>query len=63
MKKLKRLKNKWKFAEETVYIFSELKKRQRAREAMRFYEMKVAIQVALCILLAQGVIIGILWLY
>ena len=61
--KIRNLILKWKFAEESVYIFSELHKRNRAIKAMRFYEIKIAIQVAFYILLAQSVIIGLLWLY
>ena len=61
--KIQNLIRRIRFAEERVYIFCELKKREKARSAMRSYVMIVAIQVALCILLMQGIIIGILWLY
>jgi hypothetical protein len=55
--KLKKLKSKLKFSESTVYIFSELHKRKRAKEAMRFHELKIAVQVAVCIFVCQMLIL------
>jgi hypothetical protein len=53
---------KLKYSAESVYIFSELKKRDRAVRAMRFHEMKVAVQVALCIFICQMALLGLILL-
>ena len=58
--KLRNLINKWKYAEESVYIFSELHKKERARKAMRFYELKIIIQLAVLILICQILIMVVL---
>ena len=63
MRKLKKLKLKCKFSADTVYVFSELKKRDKARKAMRFHEMKIAIQVALLILVCQIAMLGIILIF
>ena len=55
--KLKKLKSKLKFSENTVYIFSELHKRDRAKQAMKFHELKIVVQVAVCIFVCQMLLI------
>ena len=58
---MKNLKRKCKYSADTVYIFSELKKRDKAKKAMLFHEMKIAFQVALCILVCQILILGLFY--
>lgn len=60
--KIKNIIRKIKYAEERVYIFCELKKKDKAQKAMRFYEMVIAGQVALFILLSQLSILGLILL-
>ena len=55
--KLKDLKRKCKYSEESVYIFSQLNKKQRAREAMRFHEMKIIVQFGLIVFVFQMLLI------
>jgi hypothetical protein len=62
MKKLKALWRKYKYSEESVYIFSELKNREKAREAMSFHEWKIIIQVAICVLVGQFIMLLVLQL-
>jgi hypothetical protein len=53
MDKLRKLWRKYKYSAESVYIFSELKNREKAREAMDFHEWKIIIQVSICVLVGQ----------
>jgi hypothetical protein len=60
--KISKLLRKMRFSEDAVYTFCELKQPAKAREAMRFHENKIVILSALCILVSQLIILGILWL-
>ena len=63
MRWLRNLQVRCRHSEDTVYIFSELGKRQRAIKAMRFHEMKIAVQVAVCIFIAQMLLLGIIYIF
>lgn len=60
---MKRFIRKCKYSAEAVYIFAQFNKMDKARERMFFHEMKIAVQVALCILLGQGIILTLLWIF
>lgn len=49
MKKIKDLMRKCKYSAESVYIFTELGNKSKARKAMLFHEMKTAIQAGIII--------------
>jgi hypothetical protein len=54
---MKKLIRRLKYSEESIYIFSQLGNKRKAVESMRFHEMKIALQVALYIFIAQMVLI------
>lgn len=60
--KIKKLIRKCKYSAESVYIFTELKKRNKAEKAMRFHELKIAVQLAVLIFVCQMVLLGIILL-
>lgn len=60
MKKIKDLKRKCKYSAESVYIFTELGNKSKAREAMMFHEMKTVIQAGIAIIVCQLVLYIIL---
>ena len=60
--KLRNLIRKCKFSEESVYIFTELGNKKKAKEAMYFHEGKVALITILYILILQGAVLLILFI-
>lgn len=58
--KIKNLVRKCRYSEESVYIFSELKKRERAKEAMYFHENKIIIKTIALVLLVELLVFIIL---
>ena len=59
MKELKKLWRKYKYSEESLFTYGTLKKREQFEKAINFYRLKVAIEVGICILVAQIVILFI----
>lgn len=51
--KITRLLSKLRFSEQSVYIFCDLKKKERAMEAMKFHEKKIIFQTLLVVGLVQ----------
>lgn len=62
MKKLKKMLRQIRYSEETVYVYSEIKNRQKAKEAMKLHEAKIIATVSFCIFLGQVVMLLILGL-
>lgn len=58
--KLKNLIRKCKYSEESIYIFSELKKKDRAKKAMCFHERKIIIKAIVLVLLVELLVFIIL---
>jgi hypothetical protein len=59
MQKLAKLWRQLKYSEETVYVYSELKKKSKAKEAMRLHEAKIIAQVSIAILIGQVIMLWI----
>ena len=59
---MKKILRKLKYSQESVYILSELGRKTGAKKAMFFHEMKIAVQVALCIFVCQMAILGLILL-
>jgi hypothetical protein len=51
--KINKFRRMWKHSEETVFIYSELKKRDKAYEAMEFHNRKIIVETTIAIVLAQ----------
>ena len=62
MNKLKTLWRKYKYSQESLYTYGNLKNREQFIRAMRFYRLKTAIEVGICILVAQIIILVMLGL-
>jgi len=63
MKKIKKLWWKYKYSENSLYIYGSLRNRKQFGKALDFYRLKTSIEVGICILVAQIIILVILGLF
>lgn len=60
MNKVRKFWIKYKFAEESLYNYGNLKNRKKFEKSLDFYRLKTAIEVGICILLAQILLLVLL---
>jgi len=56
MKEVRKFLRQMKHSSDSVYLYAEMHNRKKFEEAMEIHRMKVALQVGLCIFIAQTVI-------
>jgi len=56
MKEVRKLLRQMKHSSNSVYLYAEMHNRKKFEEAMEIHRMKIALQVGLCIFIAQTVL-------